>query len=283
MELQAFKDYEIAKIYKNKLIYSIIKYDHQNDDFKEFAHDKYCQALTFNNTSFDNSIIDDVKEYLDKEMEEYNQVISRNQEIIDSIADELVKKLANEVVKLPNDLEKCRYLFEYISKIMHYDYDSMKYNRFIPFGEDYDFEFYNGVPISSSYKGLLVTKAGLSDSISNLMVFLGKKWGLNIDTVVCQNRYGNYYINSVKIDDNISYMDVTSVIKGKNKIEDTCLVDKSTLFKNNYYEGIENEGILVPMDYSKPYDFHKIFKIDETMTPSIRYLESDIFTKKKTS
>ncbi len=283
MELQAFRDCEIAKIYKNKLMYSIIKYEKQNNDFKDFCHDKYCNALTFNNSSFDNSIIEEVKEYLDKEMNEYNRVVAENQEVIDLIADELVRNFTNEAVNLSNDLEKCRFLFEYVAKIMHYDFEARKYNRLIPFGNDYDFEFYNGVPISNSYKGLLVTKCGLSDDICNLMVFLGRELNLDIDTVVCQNHYGNYYINSVNIDGNISYMDVTSVIRKKNKIDEACLVDRSTLIQNRNYTNIAEEGVLIPLDYSKPYDFCRLIKADNKNMPTAKYLETDIFEKKKTS
>lgn len=283
MELQAFRDYEVDKIYKNKLIYSIIKYDEQNNDFKEFYHEKYCNALSFSNSSFYNSAMVEVKEYLDKAMIKYNEVIKENQEVIDLVSDQLVRNLANEAYKLPNDLEKCRFLFEYVSRIMNYDYDTKKYNRFIPFGEDYPFEFYNGVPISSSYKGLLVTKTGLSDSISNLMIFLGYKLGLNISSITCQNHNGSYVINTIKIDDNISYLDITSVIKKKCRIEDACLVDRATLLKNNNYTGIIEEGILIPLDYSKPYNLNKLIKAEEKIIPTARFIENDIFTKEKTS
>lgn len=282
MEIQAFKDYEVAKIYKSKLIYSIIKYDQQSSDFKELIHDKYCNALNFNNSSFDYSIMDDVTKYLDKEMNKYKKIALENQDVVDLIADQLVNNFTNEASKITSDIEKCRFLFEYVAKTINYDHDTKKYNRFVPFGEDYPFEFYNGIPISNSYKGLLVTKNGLSDSISNLMVLLGRKIGLDIDVTVCQNYNGNYCLNKVIIDDYLSYMDVTSVINGNNTINDAFLVDRATLLKNNNYSEIEEEGVLIPINYSKPYNFNKLINDEEEILPKVKYLESDLFNKKKT-
>lgn len=282
MEVQAFKDYEIAKIYKNKLIYSIIKYNEQSDEYKDYFHSKYCNSLNFSNSSFDTSIKEDVIEYLNTEMEKYNKIASENQEVIDTLADILVKNFINEANKLPNDFEKCRFLFEYVSKIMEYDYNTKKYNRFIPFGEDYPFEFYNGVPISNSYKGLLVTRTGLSDSISNLMIYLGRKIGLNMDSIVCQNYNGSYMLNTVKFDGNISYMDVTSVINKKCSIEEACLVDRATLLKKNNYTDILEEGILIPIDYSNSYDLKELIDKEKQIIPTARYIENNIFTKEKT-
>ena len=282
MEVQAFKDYEIAKIYKNKLIYSIIKYNEQSDEYKDYFHSKYCNSLNFSNSSFDTSIKEDVIEYLNTEMEKYNKIASENQEVIDTLADILVKNFINEANKLPNDFEKCRFLFEYVSKIMQYDYNTKKYNRFIPFGEDYPFEFYNGVPISNSYKGLLVTRTGLSDSISNLMIYLGRKIGLNMGSIVCQNYNGSYMLNTVKIDGNISYMDVTSVINKKCSIEEACLVDRATLLKKNSYTDILEEGILIPIDYSNSYDLKELIDKEKQIIPTTRYIENKIFTKEKT-
>ena len=267
MKLQAFSKAEVAKIYRSKLIYSLVKYEQQGDDFKEFNHDKYCTALNLMEKNFDNNIIDEVIDYLDNKKSEYIKIANDNQEVIDLIADQLVKNLANQAYMLPNDLEKCRFLFEYVSKMIKYDYDSKRYNRFIPFGEDYDFEFYNGIPLSNSYKGLLVTKAGLSDNIANLMVFLGYKLGLDIGIISCQNYNGSYMINTVNINGNISYMDVTSAVREKNPIEYTCLVDRATLLKNNNYSGIKEEGVLIPMDYSNPYNFNKLFKDELKIMP----------------
>lgn len=282
MEIQAFEDYEVAKIYKSKLIYSILKYDQQSSDVKEFIHDKYCNALNFNNSSFDYSIMDEVTKYLDEEMDKYKKVALENQDVVDLIADQLIDNFTNEASKIPSEIGKCKFLFEYVAKTIKYDHDTKKYNRFIPFGEDYPFEFYNGIPISNSYKGLLVTKNGLSDSIANLMVLLGRKIGLDIDVSVCQNYNGNYCLNSVIIENYLSYMDVTSVINGNNTIADACLVDRATLLKNNNYSEIEEEGVLIPIDYSRPHNFSKLINNEEEILPKVKYLESDLFKKKKT-
>ena len=164
-------------------------------------------------------------------------------------------------------------------KTFIYDINTKKYNRDIPFGEDYDFEFYKGVPISKTFEGLLVTKTGLSDSISNLMIFLGNELGLNISSVACEYNDSDYIINSVKIDDNISYMDVSSVINGSSDIEHACLVDRATLISNNNYNGIVEEGITEPLDYSTSYDFTEIINMEKRILPEIEYVESNIFAK----
>lgn len=281
MTLQAFRIDEIAKIYKGKLIYSIIKYNNQCEGFKALVENKYLTALDLSNCSFDNDILVDIVDYLDTEKQKYEEISDKNQEIIDIIADRLTENIVKEGKDLPNDLEKCRFIFEYILKTFNYDFTSKKYHRNIPFGEDYNFEFYNGVPISKSYKGLLVTKTGLSDNIANLMVYLGNQLGISIGTLSCECYGDTYILNTINIDGNVSYMDITSVLVGRCCIDDACLVDRSKLLRYATFNYIEEEGITREMDFNYPYDFSNIIEQEKSLLPQIETSEEKIIVKEK--
>lgn len=283
MVIQAFQEDEVAKIYKNKLIYSIIKYNKQKDSYKDFFSDKFATALKLSNSSFDSEILDETVECLEKEKTRYNEILNNNQIVIDIAADEIVNILVKEASNLNDEKEKCRFLVEYIANTFEYDRNDKKYNRSIPFGEDYNFEFYHGIPISKSYKGLLVTKTGLSDSISNLLVYLGNQLGLKIGTISCTCNDESYMINSVNIDGNISYIDATSILADRCEVSDACLVDCSNLNKYASFKGINEEGITQVVQYAVPYDFTNIINIEKRILPATKYIDNDIYTFKKTS
>lgn len=281
--IQAFREDEVAKIYKSKLIYSIIKYNRQEEIYKDFFSDKFATALKLSNSSFDNEIYDETVEYLEKEKTKYNEILDNNQVVIDITADQIVNILVQEASYLNDEKEKCRFLVEYIANTFKYDYNDQKYNRSIPFGEDYNFEFYNGIPISKSYKGLLVTKTGLSDSISNLLVYLGNELGLKIGTISCTCNDNSYMINSVNIDGNVSYIDATSILTGRCEVSDACLVDYSNLNKYASFKGINEEGITQVGHYAVPYDFTNIINMEKKILPNTENVANDIYTFKKTS
>lgn len=283
MRIQAFREDEVAKIYKSKLIYSIIKYNGQNDNYKEAFNSKYLNALSLNNSSFDNDIFDDTIDYLNNEKNKYNDLLNANQPIIDMIADEIVDILIQEAANLTDDKEKCRFLVEYIVATFKYDDLNKKYHRDIPFGEDYNFEFYNGIPISKSYKGLLVTKTGLSDSIANLLVYLGNELDLKINTVSCTCNDNSYMINSINIDGDISYIDISNILNGNCEITDAFLVDLANLNKYASFTGIIEEGINQIGYYNIPYNFTNLITMEKRILPKIEYIENNTFTLKKTS
>ena len=283
MTINAFREDEVAKVYKGKLIYSLIKYNRQSEDYKEFFSDKYLNSLNLNNSSFDNDLYDEVVEYLNKEKERYNTLLNTNQIVIDIIADEIANNLIKEASTITDDKEKCRFLVEYITTTFKYDDYNKKYHRDIPFGEDYNFEFYNGIPVSKSYKGLLVTKIGLSDSIANLLVYLGRQLGLQINTISCTCDDDSYMINSVNIDGNISYIDATSILKGTCSVTDACLVDASNLNKYASFTGINEEGITQVGYYTIPYNFTNLITMEKRILPQIQYMENNTYELKKTS
>ena len=279
MTIQVFREDEVARVYKYKLIYSMIKYEHQNDDVRDFFKDKYYTAANLCNTSFDCNEYDEIVSTLDKEKEKYDEIAANNQETIDRVAEAISENLVKEVEKLPNDLEKCKFLFEYLLKTFKYNISAKKYHRNVPFGEDYNFEFYHGIPISKTYKGLLVTKTGLSEDIANLFIYLGNKIGLNIGQVNCECNDDSYTVNTVNIDGNISYMDVSSVLLGRCSIDQACLVDRSNLLNYARFNYVYDEGVTQNIDFSSHYYFDDILNFERSIMPDVEFIENNIYIK----
>ena len=88
-------------------------------------------------------------------------------------------------------------------------------------------------------------------------------------------------INNIRLGGEISYIDVTSYIKGDKPIEETCLVNRSTIMSGLELPSAIPEGITQEVDFSTPYDFTQIEAMHKRILPEIQYMEADIFNKKK--
>lgn len=124
LKLIAFKEEEVKKIYMNKFIYSILKYNMQPENIRKFFKEKYEYTANLHRGYFEGGNIQDVKEYLDEEKEKFDTISEKNQKVIDYIfpmiignfisgcikntqTDRLIDFDKNELANLnPSELEK---------------------------------------------------------------------------------------------------------------------------------------------------------------------------------
>ena len=251
-KLIAVAEEEIKQIKESKLVYSIGKFQKLSSDQKEMLNSRYMKALNLHTGFINDALVDEAEKFLDYEKDKIEYIREQNQPIINMYVEQLIKNLRRNLSEYSDDILRCAKIFEYVSKIMEYDEDISVYDSTIPFGTRYPISaFYKGVPLSSNYSGLLVTRCGSSNDIANLMVYLGNEFGLNIKTLNCTHGDNSYSINTLEYKGKISYMDVTSVIRKRKSIEQACLVNRDTLIKDDKYYGIKQVGttLNVKLDY----------------------------------
>lgn len=233
LSLTAFKEEEIRKIYINKVIYSLLKYNQQSDNIKAFYKEKYEYARNLHRGNFEGGVLEEVRAILDEEKEKYKAIRQGNQEVVDFIAPIIVHNFTNGCNPQYTEEQRIKYLLEYVTKTFKYNFDAKKYNHNIPFGMDYDLEFSNSVPVSD-FKSLLITKEILGSELASIIKILGDYIGLDIRIVIAENEDTNelHYLNAVllhgktndvetldKLQYNISYIDATSYLSQENNKE----------------------------------------------------------------
>ena len=297
MVLKAFDKAEIDKIYKKKLFYSIIKY---NDEFDRLSieneeranlladvmGDKINYAYQLNNSTIDYRDFDNIVEYLDKETEKFNSVVKENETDMDICSDAIIENLIGFASLQKNDIDKCRFLFEYVCRNVRPNEKALKYNDRIPYGNDYPFEFTrDGIPLANKgYEGILIGKVGEVADIANFLVFMGKKLGLDIQYCSCirgksktDEKAIPYAINTVTIDGDMSYMDAYSVITGNKDIEEAFLVDRPTLMENSDINEIERVGMIQNVNYTVDLHLDELKEAESRILPQVEYIDNDIF------
>lgn len=278
MTLNALSEEHIDEIYKNKVIYSIIKFERQDEDYKELFKGKDMYAKNLNDSDINESDYDEIVAYLDQQKEIINTIRNENEEVIKLTKAQILDNFKQGISKSSDDIEKYEYIFEYVTKTISYNYDSKRFNRDIPFGNDYDFEFYKGVPFDNSFDSILVNKTGLSEDIANLISFLGKELGLTIDVVHCSYEDQSYALNSVAFGKDISFIDATSVITGRKEMEDAFLVSRGSLNNDNKYNGL-GESINKAVHFGGNYNINEVIEKEKGLLPDIEYKESKFYIK----
>ena len=264
MELISLPQEEIDEIKRNKIIYSIIKYNQiENEDLIEMYKNKYMYAIYLNDGNInENEQLDKVVDFLEKEKLKIAEIKEKNQPIIDSYIEDIAYNLNSVIEDCKDDIEKCTRLFEYVVKTISFNKDAVDYNERIPFGLQYPImDFYNNIPLSKTYEGMLVTKSGTSSDIANLMVYLGYLFDLDIRTIPSRrwaietNDEEIFSINVVNLNGRITYMNPTSVILGDSEIQEACLVNKTTLdnqkIRIDIFDNIRPEGENIKAIYSQ--------------------------------
>ena len=300
LSLIAFKEEEIRKIYINKVIYSILKYNMQDENVKEFFKDKYEYVKNLHRGDFANGDIEEVKRILEEELVKYKKTAEINQKVIDFITPTVIGNFKSGCKKEYSEVQRFKYLLEYVTNTFRYNYDSKKYNYAIPFGTEYSFEFSNNVPVGD-FKELLITKEVLGDELASLIKYLGEQIGLYVETVLCdfngERRLINAAILHKQIDDEtydkfnyeISYIDALSVLQGAKVKEDAFLLSRLALNKNDEYSNFtfvnqnidesKNDGTSIIYDDIVIDDIKEVVRIDNLLV-NIEYVANDVFKQK---
>ena len=255
MVLKAFDEAEIDMIYKKKVYYSILKYDMELEKFKELnsidvfnsvmkkkykaTKDKYNVALNYNSGDVSYKEFDDIVSLLDIEEQKYLDVKRENQMVLDTCVHEIIKILESEISKLDNDIDKCRFLFEYVCKTIKHNELSKMYNYDIPYGGNYYFEFSDkGVPVGDKVSDLLVLKSGSPNDITGLLEYLGRRFSLPIKAVTCEYNRKPYILNAYE-------MIIPNDSKEFDNIDD---------YDDDYDEDDEDDDIIINQNESEKDD-----------------------------
>ena len=142
-----------------------------------------------------------------------------------------------------------------INRLNFDSYEDKIYTKNLPLN-NYHFEFYNGIPMSKSFEGLLVTRSKKSLDVSSLMTYLGRVLDLDIENYACEYDNNPRIINCVnlgnKVNKKLSYIDMNMILNGKNP-KDYCLVSKKELNvgSNGKYSNISDKGkLIIDKDFS---------------------------------
>ena len=305
LRLVAFKEEEIRKIYINKVIYSILKYQKQSDIIKEYFKPKYEYVKNLHRGNFEGGVLEEVEEFLKQEKEKYNEVRNNNKEVVEFITPIVINNFKNGCHEDYDELQKIKYLLEYVSNTFKYNFDSKKYNYSIPFGIDYNLEFSNNVPVSD-FRSLLITREVLSDQLASIIKILGDNIGLDIKIVIADNEENNdiHFLNAIilhkKINDDtydrfdydVSYIDAASYLKGEKNNEEAFLTSLIALNNDHKYKNftfndkeIDEEhknGIGIEYEDIEIGDMSRVFENDRRLI-DIEYIDNDVFEKKETS
>ncbi len=281
MTLQGFNNDYINKLYQQVILYSIKYYQSLPKEMQLQYKEKYDKALLLQ-AKFgldSNESLEELKEFLDNEKSKIEMIKEENQPIIDMFANNILGLI---LIKMPSDLtdiEKCEYIFDYVTNTMEYADEWKRYCIDVPQNE-YNFCFYSGVPLSKTYEGLLVTKKGNSDDIANLITYLGKRVGVNIEKTFCRHHNNTYAINYiVQKDKTVSYFDAASVIRNEKSKDEIFLVSERVLAKDMEYQ-LKNHQMSVSL--KRPtieYNIDNLINEIKKMEPQINYATSKIKEK----
>lgn len=263
----------VKKIYQNTVLYSIYKYNELDPAIQPVYKQKFTQA---NQAIRDLEISDtlptkeEIKCFLEEQKQKVEQMKQQNQPIIDQIAEASVKILLDKMPKDLDNIGKLQYIFDFVTKTMTLSSDWFNYCANVPPIDGYEFEFYKGVPTSKSFAGLMVTRTGNSDDITNLMLYLANQMGLKME-----KRYAKFGSNRIAVNcisegnAAISYLDPCAVISGRKKKEDTFLVNASKLD----YRFQEYETSFTIEKEEPTYNIDEIISEINQLLPDINYIE----------
>lgn len=282
--LEAINHEDILKIYQHVVTYSIHRYQELPDSFKEFYKSKYENALNLKVLFCNNEEInkEDCINYLNNAKEVIKKIETANQPVIEMLSEETLNILKSEKPESLDQIKTCEYLFDYITNTMSYSDDWFNYCSSIPPIDGYNFDFYHGIPISTTYNGLLTTRQGSSLDIANLFTYLGREFNLKIETVFCKYNNLSHAINYIEFENgNISLMDPTNIIRKKIDKDSAFLVSENTLTKDGTYtfhDGkkytlYDKTSVDINKNKEKTYDISEVVYKTNSLIPTTNYIQ----------
>lgn len=277
--LEGFDNEYVKKIYQNTVLYSIYKYNELDYVVQQMFSKRFTQAKKAMNDLGISSISPskyEIQVFLEEQKQKMEEIRKQNQPIIDQIADASVKILLD---KMPSDLDnigKLQYIFDFVTKTMTLSNDWFNYCANVPPIDGYDFEFYKGVPTSNSYAGLIVTRTGNSDDITNLIIYLANRIGINVEKRYAKFNDKRIAVNCISVSDTtVSYLDPCAVISGRKKKEDSFLVSVNKLD----YRFKDDEPSVTFEREKTTYDMDEIINQINKLLPEINYLSYNKLAK----
>lgn len=249
-----FTDEDIKDIYDELIIYSIKKYEENQEmveksdtEMQKKFQREYKTALLFSKEreisleNLKNRNIKQIKESLDTYQQNYHTILKLNKNTIDEIALQMKKVLLSTLSKTKNESEKLSLLFDFATEYFKYSYDCYKYCNQIPFVSDYAFDFKDNIPIDSDYNSVLVMGQGLCSDIANFLSITGQALGLNIEVISAKHNDNFHSLNKVTLQNGqSSLIDATAFIKDKVPKSSCFLVSEKKLNPQNNYHFTED-------------------------------------------
>lgn len=237
-----FTSEDVAEIYDDAVVYSILKYDTLSDIWKEFFERRYDAALkhlknrNIDYMKIDKSTMEFLKDRLMNYQQLYNQILEQNQETIELVAPKIEKLIILTGNTMQSEIERVSFLFDFITSYITYSEDYFHYCLEVPPIDGFTFDFKNNLPVDSSIDGMLVIGQGLCDDISNLMIYLGKKLKLNIGKTFATYKGNHHSFNTITLQDGNTYLiDATRKIRKDMQTSECFLVSQEELNKNHDY------------------------------------------------
>ena len=243
-----FTKKDIEDIYNNLIIYSIMNYHNLPIESQNFLKKKYLHALKY----LKEKELTEELEYTNYEQLQqtllqyqvvYNEIYNRNKNTINLYGKKIEKLIIDKTNTYKTPLEKISFLFDFVTNYITYSEDYVNYCLNIPpvnnnnLKTNLEFDFKNQVPVDTTIEGMLVIGQGLCEDISNLLAYLGKKVGLNIDIIFTNYKGTSHSLNKITLDDGKTYLlDATRLIRGDMTKKQCFLVSNKTLNKNGIYQ-----------------------------------------------
>lgn len=279
--LEGLNDEYVKLIHENIILYSLKQYQALPEEIKTFYNSKYQNALTIKqefNIEYEPEL-EDLKSFLQEQKEKVEIIKAQNQPIIDFLSSQILSILIKEMPNNLTEIEKCEYIFDFVTKTLEYSEDWYKYCKDIPPINGYEFTFYKGIPLSDNYKGLLITRQGICDDIANLIIYLGKELGVNINKAICEHNENLHAINYMEINGVRSYLDATSVIRKVKTKDEAFLVSEAVLNQYQDYK-LKDHSISTTIDRTPvSYDIDKIIIETNKLMPQVNYLTYQKYEK----
>lgn len=99
LKIFTFKEEEVKRIYMNKFIYSILKYNKQPKNIRDFYKDKYVETANLHRGYFEGGDIEEVKEYLEEEKEKYDIIREKNRNVVNYITPMIIGNFISGCIK----------------------------------------------------------------------------------------------------------------------------------------------------------------------------------------
>jgi len=278
-----FNENEIKEIYENLMEYSLRKYENNDETYKELFKERYESTLK-KITSRSNMSDEELINYLNEKQLKYNQNCEENKDIIELYSAVVKNIFIRNIDEDSTDIEKANYLFDFCSNILNYSSDWYEYSYSLPPKDNFDFDFKNNIPASQDIDGLLVLGQGICDDFCNLIQYLGRSIGLNVDKVFVKYNGKPHSINTITIGGRNSIIDITQYIKKELKKEDCFLVSEQHLNRFGMYEFNEignTYDIEKNLENPEIYNINQVIGTINMMKPRCTYIPYTNNTKEK--
>ncbi len=274
-----FVEEDIEDIYKNVIMYSVLKYgrlDVRGRDFfrKKYEHTLNCFSrckVDFNSLKYEN--LEKLESCLRNYQAIYYDILNHNRKIVNELAPKIERLIVNQTQKM-SELERLSFLFDVVSYFVTYSEDYFEFCLQVPFVSEFVFDFKENVPVDSSINGMLVMGQGCCEDIANLMVYLGKKIHLNIGTSFATYQGNQHSLNTVILDNHFYFIDVTRKIREDFPADQCFLVSSDTLKKigdYQFHESLKTSDYVGKIPYF-PKEIEELIEPIEDIRPKVRVL-----------